>query len=108
MFYSYQDLVKEYVDCKISVDIAELEREGVIENFINDVEKISPTWFMLSNHRAEYLKYKRSQNSHGYFSLLHTDDTTYPVYTFRKIDREVAHLLIEDIPPVDMESLLAE
>lgn len=108
MYYSYQDLVKEYVDCKISVDIDELEREGVIEDFINDVEKISPTWFIMSSHQAEYLKYKRKYSHCGYFSLYRMEDSTYPVYSFRKMGREVGHLLVEDIPPIDMESLLAE
>ena len=52
MYFSYEDLVKEYVNRNISVEIQELREAGVLETFMDDVERLSPTTFY-NDHRTD-------------------------------------------------------
>ena len=108
MYLSYNELVDKYVKRQISVDIEELEQEGFIKSFINEVERLSPTHHPFGNHQIQYGFYKKKP-CYRYLSLLSYPNgfSTYPSVNSFPLS-PLGHLTIEDVPPVDMESLLAE
>lgn len=109
MYFSYEDLVKEYVNRNISVEIQELRKAGVLETFMDDVERLSPTRPGMNNHRTDLQTVIKEGTARAkYFNLINTLDAkaTYPIVSNYN-EYQVGHLQ-EDIPSVDMESLLTE
>ena len=113
MYYTLEELVDQYIARKVLVSIKELEEEGLLQEFCDRVEELSPTskGHNLKTHRELYdyninLGFKLDD----FYFKMHTYDNenlTYGILTQHAPEHKIAHL-ISDIPPIDMESLLNE
>lgn len=97
-WFPYDELVKLYVDRKICVSIDELEEAGLIERFLADAERLSPTKPVrfMNNHQTEYRVHK--ENRFRILSLMYSIrcETTFPVIS-ENGHYELGHLEDEEI-----------
>lgn len=119
MYYAFEALIKKYLTEKVYVNIQELEEEGLLQEFCDRVEKISPTKETFRPHLDLYYylreKYGKTSTQGWCFALLRFPlnpklakfITPYTMPTIYKdpTQHEIAHL-ISNRPPVDMEELL--
>lgn len=110
MYYTFQELIDKYITGEVFVSVQELEDEGLLQEFCNQVEEIAPSRSGVYTHRelydfhkwqgvsprGHYFKMNRSAKGGRYCTL----DIVVP-------RDKIAHL-INDVPPVDMECLLNE
>ena len=111
MYYTFEELVAQYIAKNVYVSIKELEEEGLLQEFCDRVEELAPTTKDWKTHQEVYDYYVNRGFDNLYFEMhVHElDDETLTYCTIRQHAPEykIAHL-IYDVPPIDMESLLAE